>query len=646
MLINTDKKVVVIIVLLSLVIVSIWFKDHKLLATGEEGLLFFNPTRSFNNYSHLWAENYLGRFSPLTLPRIPILYFASFLYPSLPVYVIQALVFFLALYFGMLGMYFLSSYFMKSSTGRLLATLFYFFNLYSQTQVWRRFILAGIFAWGYLPFFLYIWFRWIDTGKKKLLVIFFLINLIFSSMYSSPAFTITLFTPLFIWLIYKLLKLKNKRLIIMKRFVLGLIFWSLINVWWIYPYLKTLNMSYSGFSTWRDNYYSLMGVSESFPVKEVFLLKQKSFFNTRADWYKYYDAYPIKIISYITLAVLVIGIFNYKKIKNYRYLLLIGFIGLFISKGTNPPLGKLFYKFLFSNFGFTNVLRNSYEKFGIVWLMFYSMFWSVGIISFFKSKKIILRIFSAMLIFSAIVILVKPIWDGSIILPYVKVEVPQYYLDTNNNINNQRNDGRILILPIVWGDGICLKWGYDGVEPSDNMFDRPTVSRLSNTEQFDGVYKQLLDSLKSGIDLKIFDQLNIKYIILRRDLCESFEDVYPFKVSYYEGILQNEEKIKKVEVFGDLSVYEDVENVGNLFSVMGDDPPAIKYKKIGNANYKVWVENAKSDFSLIMKESYNSKWGAEINGNKINDHEIIYGYANKWVINEKGSYEVDVNLKI
>jgi len=68
--------------------------------------------------------------------------------------------------------------------------------------------------------------------------------------------------------------------------------------------------------------------------------------------------------------------------------------------------------------------------------------------------------------------------------------------------------------------------------------------------------------------------------------------------------------------------------------------PEISYKKINPTKYLVNVENARDPFYLVQLENYDTYWNAGIDGNKLDEHKKVFGYANAWHIDEKGNYNV------
>ena len=78
-----DSKNYQPIVLFTLVniILLLWFKDGKLIASGEDGLFFANPQRALDVFSNIWINGLAGFATSDFLPRLP---FSYFLYQNNP----------------------------------------------------------------------------------------------------------------------------------------------------------------------------------------------------------------------------------------------------------------------------------------------------------------------------------------------------------------------------------------------------------------------------------------------------------------------------------------------------------------------------------------------------------------------------------
>jgi arabinofuranan 3-O-arabinosyltransferase len=69
--------------------------------------------------------------------------------------------------------------------------------------------------------------------------------------------------------------------------------------------------------------------------------------------------------------------------------------------------------------------------------------------------------------------------------------------------------------------------------------------------------------------------------------------------------------------------------------------PVVEYEKQGPARFKVSVSGAANPYLLVLTESYADGWKVLIDGQQANtQHLMVDGYANGWLIDRRGSYEV------
>ena len=74
--------------------------------------------------------------------------------------------------------------------------------------------------------------------------------------------------------------------------------------------------------------------------------------------------------------------------------------------------------------------------------------------------------------------------------------------------------------------------------------------------------------------------------------------------------------------------------------------PEITFNKLNNAEYQVSIKNAKEKYALILSELYDPAWhiesqeGADI----ANNHFLANGYANGWIIDKQGDYQLLVKF--
>lgn len=644
------KLALTIFFVTSLTLVFVAFKDHKILAGGEEGLVFFNPKRSIELYSSPWFETGTGYPAAIYFPRATILVIANILNTiGIEVWVAQAIIFFCLFFLGMFYVYLLTKELFKSNDTELtaiLAGIFYLLNLYSFSQIWGRFLFAQIFTFTLLPIITFYTIKFITNYKIHNLIILNFLGLFCSFAYGSPAQIITIWTPSFLWVLYLLyINRQDKKLMIrsLKGFLIIFISWLIVNFWWIYPYKVLVNYTFSGVSNWKVNYDSLVGVSHYFPTDQILLLRQSFLFGEGGKYYAFYANLLIKFLSILILFFAIFGIIKSRKEKYWPYLFLLVFIGWFISKGTNPPLGKIFFSFLFSNISFSQVLRNSYEKFGLVWVLAYSICFGLGMSKIFsklKGKGKYFAVSFLMFFFSGI--LIWPFWSGDLFEAH-KISVPNAYQQINTVINNDASDSRILVLPIEKGDSSSLDWGYGGIEPSEYLFDKPVISkRLELSDTFNYKYDQLVDSLSQGKSIQsLFDELNIKYIVIRHDskLEHSLMDAQKLEATI--SALPN---IRSISSQGKLSLFIFEGSHSGYFST-DNQIVQLNYQKISPTKYLINIKNPAEDFNLIFKETYSDGWTAQTDQTFFK-HMKVYDYANGWKINKTGNFQIEVAFKV
>ena len=644
------KKVIFWFFVLSVFLVFSWFRNGLTIAGGEESFSIFNSTLIIAQTS-LWQLSGTGYPLPFYSTRLlPVLFNVVLTQLGMPSFLIQAVFYFFILLSGFTGTFLLTRFLFKKENNldkiSFLAALFYVFNLYALSQIFNRFLYSGMFLWAYLPIFLFLWLKWLEEGTRKYFLIFLATSLLYSLTYLQPAHLITLWSSAAVCFLIVVIKKHIQRRKATILALLGFLFWVIINVWWLYPYAKLSDLSVTEISSWQSNFDSLRGVSQYFPTNQILLLRQNFLFGKDSFWYSFYSQPWVYVISIGVLLIAILGLITSRKEKNWLYLAVLAFIGWFVSKGTNPPLGYSFFKFLFSNFPFTAALRNPYEKFGLVWLLPYSIFFALGVGWIYKRLKPKIReIVVGIVLILSCGVLVWPMWTGDL-YKSARVRVPDYYEQANQFLNQDKTDGRVLMLPIIPGDGVRYFWGYQGVEPSEFLFDKPSISKILRTKYADEKYMRLYDAFVNDKSYnQLLDEMNIKYLVLHNDLDTEISGAS--SSTQTKIILDKNPEISLIERIGELEIYEFKGNKdGSLFEVRGEDPPVLSYEKLSPARYRVQIGNARPRFDLIFKSTFNELWETKIDGKKLDEHFLVYDYANAWRIDRIGDYNIDIVFKV
>ncbi len=671
----------------SFLIIFSWFSTGKIISNNsEENLNILSPSRTALHYSTVWWSVGTGVKIPFLVPREPVFLVLSLMEKAgIPIFLIQAIFLGVIMLVGMVLIYIFVRYGLQLSAYVAgISSFFYLLNIYSLTQVWKRFLYFTMIAWAYLPLFLMLWFKWITELRFRWLGLFLLTAPLFSYIFAEPVYFLTFWIPAAVLVLIRMWELKKdiKELLKLIGFsFLGFVLWAIVNIWWLYPTLiLTRSWAEDNFPKWNINLDVLLAVSKSFPLNEILLLRQSWYLGHENDWYDFYHNPLIYLISTGVFAVAILGFFKLGNNKYRKYLAGLALIGLFISKGTNFPLGYSFYYFLFSALPFTAALRNSYEKFGLVWLLPYAVFFSFGLYwLFLKIKSRYSKsLFLTLSLFLSCGVLVYPMWNGDIFPPKHRVQIPLYY-DKANNFLNSQNVKREFHIPFTTEiEKMTYDWGYAGEDPSENIFDAENLTS-PNAPLYDKTYKLLPGYFEKKNFSNILGLLGTEYIVFQRDI------IYP-KID----LIKTQKKIEswlgvsKAANFDKLDLYSLDPRIvkpriyasGNLIKinslteawdqVVSDDwnkysvftlqdigvdlknnlPPQVSYTKLSDTRYKVSIRESLSPYILILNNTYDELWKARIGNQIIGKHFIVNGFANGWLVDKKGDYGIDIKLAV
>ncbi len=561
-----------LIFILSTVLIFTWFQEGYMYGGGDVGLPSYDPARTLEKSEHIWWEaSAPGTTVPQGLTSVPFQVLQSFLHNiGLSPVMIQAFVFWSLLFLMGIGMYFLAlGVFEENFLLATVAALFYMFNPYMMIQIWHRFIHNTIFLAAVLPFIYIFWKSWIKTGNYTKLFLYILTNLLGVYLFGTIAFIATIFILIsFISLIEILFPWQGwkKFRMVSKRSILGIIFWSLANIWWLWPVLTIAPASLSLQHSIGESLGTLLAISRQAIIPYSLLGINSFYLYDKADWGDIYNNYFFRILPWLSLFFLIPGFIKGLTNRNWLSWSLLLILGLFLAKGAAAPFGYI-YIWGFNHFFALGALRNPFEKLGILLPFSSAILITIGIdwyLAKFKSRlKIMIRTGICLIMVLLLIVNLWPMWLGKIFGTLEKpgfVEVPSVYKAADNFIKNQSKDGKILHLPLTSGESITYNWphGYHGVEPSQLLFKSlPSVSHGFNINPVDDSlnalsYIFLLSDSEDKI-ISILQSFNIKFIVLHKD------------IEWHGGDLEDPQKLEKrldefdflenKTQFGDLIVY-------------------------------------------------------------------------------------------
>lgn len=672
-----------------LILVVSWSNPEYMLAKAEEGIPLYSPDRTLDLLRYPYNEVGLGFGHAFHLPRVTFFVFNAWLGSlGFDGWTIQSIVFYLLLVTSFIIIPLLVTRLFPSSRKEvgIFTALFYCFNLFSLSQVWGRFLYPLFFLWSYLPLFLYLWIRYLDSGRLKDLGLFLMSSLVFSAAFGLPASVFAVFAPSVLYSVFKLFLNKDLKKVLARSLTL-MVLWMVVNFWWIYPLYSLADTSYTSYLEQDKSFTSLTEVSKYFPSRQLLLLKQGYLFDEKSVLHELYVRDGSVLLSMLVLFIVILGVLIVRKEKIWLYLVALFIASWYIVKGANPPLGESFYKIIYSYFPLTQSLRNPYEKFGVVFLLTYSIFFATGlsfIVSFFGRKRVIAAV---MILLFVIFYLPLPLWTKMVFGNGTYIRVPGYYQSINELLIGKQ-DGRILHTPFLSGSGLKYSWGYDGEDPSDYLFVNSSISRILSLPKLDDYYLQLGKSIKNGNFSKLLMTSNVKFIVNHKDRITSPDlrenvDQARSTISHWKGVSFVDE-VGELELYelGDQLFLERVyaadeilwsENTDEVISVIlsnhfdpksdvvfartqnkGDPTmipddlatPKLSFTKHNPGRYKVILEGVTKPFVLVLSNNYDHHWVAEIEEVTLSGHFEVNGFANGWVVERLGTYNIDLKYKV
>ncbi len=696
---NLVKKpifTVLILFLISLVSLG-WSKEKLLVLTGDMRI----PLRAKDLIKirfTVWNEQfYLGTPMGNIFNELPyILFWRIFEIFGLGISNIQKIWIYLIFLLSGLSMYFLSNIFFENEVTRLLTSIFYMFNplifsFYTQSGILN----PHIIAYGLRPLYLYLFIKICLTNKNKYVFYLILFSLLGVFVAKNPPTYISMWFPIFLYLIFILFLRENKRFKIIKKSIILFLLVFLINLFWISNFLILILYSNNFLNIQESSTLTFLDKNSGLTNLFRFLGRWGWGENSNGSpYYPYSDEYESEILIYLQFLILVVSISSLlnkdiikKEIVIFLSITLV--FSYFISKGSNPPFGFffVFIRNIFPLSFFRELYLLAMPLVSIVVSILLGISFNIYCdkikFRFGRDFKTIIFI----LIFLVIMVISFPIFTGDIIplsregnLPGNQIKIPRYWLELSQFIN-KFEEGRVLLLPENIFYQVHYNWNpndYRGQEIAKFLIMRPLIfskftygNYIKSKESIDMInllYESLSDEALNDCDY--LKALNVRHIILRKDIDHTyFGKGNPKSPIEYENVLNKKSYIEPIEKFENLTVYRvgdecylpklylssniskakkvlhlSVENTTNLSSI----------DRINPTFYHINMDNLENFSFLIFSESYSDswkiydgrlKWWETLFKKPLKDegHYLVNGYSNAWLIKPKINYRKGIS---
>lgn len=586
------SNIIDVLLLSSIGLLSItWFRGDFLIDRGDFDLPL-NRLRGLIRSIYLWDDNIsFGTLNSRIVAAIPYhFFFALSEVIGFSLVTAEKILFYFSFTFCGLASYYLTLTLVKMRRiAALFSAVFYMMNLYSLIFIWNfTYGISYAFMYASLPLILALYIKGLDEKKGfRYAILLCLIWIATTSVaYVSPPFIILNWAFLFSYgLFYILVHWKEKTNVKHSfRFTIVVaLFWALLSMYWMIP------MGFSILEEFAKAGLQSIGLSDisifklnSAPLLEALRLAGywALYEGYKGDpyypWATSYASSLFLLISFLVPFLAFLPLISRSKNKHVLYFAFLALLGLFLVKGSLPPLENLNLH-LFSIPGLLRIFREPIIKFGMIVALAYAFLIGVGVDDLYNylkkfnyyHKPIISIISLILIIFLLLGIYAWPFWSGDVIYAggkisaSARIKIPSYYYNASNYLGKQNDIFRILPLPFprlyiveyLWG------YGYSGADPSNWLFPKPTISRNTGDISYEtALYLVKLFHEDPTFDIgKTFALLNVKYILLHRDNNWNYTEGLPYWISTspegYQLILSSQKNLFLEKSFGKLDLY-------------------------------------------------------------------------------------------
>lgn len=393
----------------------------------------------------------------------------------------------------------------------------------------------------------------------------------------------------------------------------------LLNLFWILPFLLVKNVTLS-------DAYTSVGI--------VKFLSFATFENTisilHPNWPEnIFGKIGFMRPEFILIPILAFSALLFKKEKRILSLSFIALVGSFLAKGTNFPLGEIYF-WMSQKIPLFTIFRDATKWYGLT-IVSYTILIPLAVlgISIFLEKinKYFSKIF-IVLVFVYLIFIVRPLLLGQLTGTFEGKVQPTEYTKLSSFIVLQNKYFRTFWLPTT------SRFGYfSNLNPYVSATDFLNSSELTKIEKF----------INSKDARKSLDDIGVKYIIVPDDLQkEIFLKDRKYDAKSHSEIINFLEKIKwlkRVNGFDNIAVFE-TPSYENLFFSRSPNM-SLNYKILSPTEYDLDIKGAKENDVIYFSQNYDSKWKAIYKNNIILSNSFGL-HSNSFRLTQPGSYRLRV----
>ncbi|QQG47501.1 MAG: hypothetical protein HY044_00160 [Candidatus Woesebacteria bacterium] len=579
------------------------------------------------------------------------------------------------LFLGPFGVYVLT----KKGSGLISFTsaLYYLLNLATVQNFYNPYE-AFVSFYGFLPWFIYFSIKYLTAGKRRDLILLFSFLIVGATSFYVQTLFVVLAVILVAFAIETIFRLKKTGI---KRVLKLFLTLFIATSFWLFPVLYFTLTNSSVVTTSKINVLStpetqlmnkgfgnLASVStlRGFWLEYTDLGRDNKFTYLYDYWKKYLTSNTLAV-GYLIFGISLIGIiyllFN-KKLNVRSSIFFVFVLGFYLMMGGSLPLPL-----------FDQIFRSVFTK----WAVLMALIYSIGIASFLALvsrflKKEILLFVVASLIISGTLVFAKPVFQGYLISPTMRIDIPKQYFSLFDYFKNQDKQGRIAFYPVqtFWGWNFYT-WGYRGSGFLWYGIPQPILDRAfdvwSNSDE--SFYHEINTAVyaedATGV-LNVIKKYNVTYVLMDKSVIypEADRDVFKFDKSlaifesiggkivfqkdfltvfqfskqeqpaFYSNVESSGNLVRKDSVFENVSDYASSIKVNNQYpfsDVLREEITGIDYSHdIGGAEYVSIKRKIEGILSKLFLPSLNSQTYVDLSGKaSYENHQIKIEFNNPYM---------------
>jgi len=217
------------------------------------------------------------------------------------------------------------------------------------------------------------------------------------------------------------------------------------------------------------------------------------------------------------------------------------------------------------------------------------------------------------------------------------------------SVDNKEKKLRILLIPISDGDGARIKFGdtiYNGIDPSEHLYNSTTYSKIVRVTKFDNDYaslKSILDIENNKINTQLLDDFHIGYISIDYNYLDSMNTFRDKAVN----LLNNSLSFKLIYKQDGIYFYKYLDSKSDYIELQNCDQKITHFNSLGVNRFIIKLDAGfpvESTCKLILKEFYSNNWELKVDGNLVNNNEVYIDKYNSWTLTLKPNKSIEIRF--